>query len=233
MATWSKDSGFQFAAIYRSGHRHALHRPCSAPASCRRPRITQFGNSEQVVCRARYKRGHLGFRFSDESALPHPAHRLEPAEYLFDSFSFSLADPASLGARRPVVESRRSSRDRPCRPPPSWDESGACGHGGASHRHNSFFNGQWRSRKSGFRRRTPVTSRGLGLELRHWSPTRATSPSCTGAALPTYRVSELSLELANASEASPRGSVVAIRRRADRGIARSCSPSAECWRSDR
>ena len=66
--------------------------------------MAQFSDSEQVVCRARYKRGHLGFRLSDEAALSHSTDRLEPAKYLFDSFAPLLAASVALGSRRTAVE---------------------------------------------------------------------------------------------------------------------------------
>jgi hypothetical protein len=61
-------------------------RPIPGAASCRTPRALQFRNSQQVVRRRRQVGGDLGSGFSDEAGLSHSAHRLQPAEDLFNRF---------------------------------------------------------------------------------------------------------------------------------------------------
>lgn len=80
--------------------------PIPDTASCRTPRVLQFRNPQQVIRRGRQIGGDLGSGFSDETGLSHSAHRLQPAENLFDPLSFALADLVALGAGRPSIEAR-------------------------------------------------------------------------------------------------------------------------------
>lgn len=81
---------------------HLLERPSSHDRS----RRSQLCDPQQVVGGTRNKRPHLGLCLSDESALPHPAHRLQPAEDFLNPFSFVLADSIAFGLGDVPIEPR-------------------------------------------------------------------------------------------------------------------------------
>jgi len=78
------------------------HRP-----SRHRSRRGQFCDPQQIVGGPRNERRHLRSCLPDESALPHPTHRLQPAEDFLHPLSFALTDAIALGVRGATIEPRR------------------------------------------------------------------------------------------------------------------------------
>ena len=104
MVTSSRELDFQFVPDCRTGRRRTPWGLFPARGSRFRPRIAQFRDSQQVVCRAGNEGRRLRPRLPSESCFAQAADRFQPAEDFLDPFSFALADSIAFGAGGTAIE---------------------------------------------------------------------------------------------------------------------------------